>query len=176
MSELADEGEQGPKYYAKTSNLNVQPPQKNYGGSFVRGPVRYSPDVPLKLNMDMAKVWRKKIFYSAKMSFSAWKNLEQPSHTYIYSSIPKFYWILRLFLSHLTTQLWPLNVSRGQVCGVEDWSGHGVVVLVVVVLWLEKVAENWGSQRKRCAEFGRHPTGFVASMLRHVTLPSLVIK
>ena len=59
------------KHYAKTSNLNVQPPQKNYGGSFVRGPFRYSPDVPLKLNMDMAKVWRKKIFYSAKMSFSA---------------------------------------------------------------------------------------------------------
>ena len=41
--------------------------------------VRYSPDVPLKLKMDMAKVWRKNIFYSAKMSFSAWKNLEQPS-------------------------------------------------------------------------------------------------
>ena len=37
----------------------VQPPQKNYGGSFVRGPVPYSPDVPLKLNMDMAKAWRK---------------------------------------------------------------------------------------------------------------------
>ena len=70
VSELTDEGEQGPKYYAKTLNLNVQPPQKNYGGSFVRGPIRYSPDVPLKLNMDMAKVWRKKIFYSAKMSFS----------------------------------------------------------------------------------------------------------
>ena len=68
----------------KTSNLNVQPAQNNYGGSFVRGPVRYSPDVPLKLNMDMAKVWRKKIFYSAKMSFSAWKNLEQPSYIYIY--------------------------------------------------------------------------------------------
>ena len=51
VSELADEGEQGPKYYAKTLN----PPQKNYGGSFVRGPIRYSPDVPLKLNMDMAK-------------------------------------------------------------------------------------------------------------------------
>ena len=42
-------------------------------------PVRYSPDVPLKLNMHMAKVWRKNIFYSAKMSLSAWKNLEQPS-------------------------------------------------------------------------------------------------
>ena len=50
VSELADEGEQGPKYYAKTSNLNVQPSQKNYGGSFVRGPVRFSPDVPLKLH------------------------------------------------------------------------------------------------------------------------------
>jgi len=74
VSELADEGEQGPKYYAKRSNLNVQPPQKNYGGSFVRGPVRYSPDVPLKLNMDMAKVRRQLyfiIFFSAKMSFSA---------------------------------------------------------------------------------------------------------
>ena len=66
----------------------MQPPQKNYGGSFVRGPIRYSPDVPLKLNMDMAKVWRKKIFYSAKMSFSAWKNLEQPSNIYIYF----FFW------------------------------------------------------------------------------------
>ena len=62
MSELADEGEQGPKYFAKTSHLNVQPPQKNYGGSFVRDPIRYSPDIPLKLNMDMAKVWRKKNF------------------------------------------------------------------------------------------------------------------
>ena len=51
VSELADEGEQGPKYFAKTSNVNVQPPQKNYRGSFVRGPVRYSPDVPLQLNM-----------------------------------------------------------------------------------------------------------------------------
>ena len=59
VSELADEGEQGPKYYAKRSNLNVQPPQKNYGGSFVRGPVRYSPDVPRKINMRFAKVWRK---------------------------------------------------------------------------------------------------------------------
>ena len=76
VSELADEGEQGSKYYAKTSTLNVQPPQKNYGGSFVRDPVRYSPDVPLKLNMDMAKIWRKKIFYSAKMPSSAQKNLE----------------------------------------------------------------------------------------------------
>ena len=56
VSELADEGEQGPRYDAKTSNLNVQPPRKNYGVSFVRGPVRYSPDVPLKLNMD---IWRK---------------------------------------------------------------------------------------------------------------------
>ena len=54
-----NEGEQGPKYYAKRSNLNVQPPQKNYGGSFVRGPVRYSPDVPRKINMRFAKVWRK---------------------------------------------------------------------------------------------------------------------
>ena len=62
VSELADEGEQGPKYHAKTSNLNVQPPQKSYGGSFVRGPVRYSPDVPLKINMGFAKVWRKYFF------------------------------------------------------------------------------------------------------------------
>ena len=51
----------------------VQPPQKNYGGSFVRGPVPYSPDVPRKLNMAMAKVWRKHMFCSAKMSFSEWK-------------------------------------------------------------------------------------------------------
>ena len=49
----------GPKYYAKRSNLNVQPPQKNYGGSFVRGPVRYSSDVLRKINMRFAKVWRK---------------------------------------------------------------------------------------------------------------------
>ena len=64
-------GEQGQKYYAKTSNLNVQPPQKNYGGSFVRGPVPYSPDVPLKLNMDngygesLAKV----IFFQRRCPF-----------------------------------------------------------------------------------------------------------
>ena len=32
---------------------------KNYSGSFVRGPVPYSPDVPLKLNIGTAKVWRK---------------------------------------------------------------------------------------------------------------------
>ena len=52
----------GQNTFAKTSNLNVQPPQKNYGGSFVRGPVRYSPDVPLKLNMDMAKVFGKRTY------------------------------------------------------------------------------------------------------------------
>ena len=34
--------------------------------------------VPLKMNMGFAKVWRKN-FFSAKMAFSTWKNLEQPS-------------------------------------------------------------------------------------------------
>ena len=72
VSELADKGEQGPKYYAKTSSLNVQhcaATQKNYGGSFVRAPVPYSPDVPLKLNMDMAKGWRKYFFFSEDVLF-----------------------------------------------------------------------------------------------------------
>ena len=47
--------------------------------------------VPLKINVGFAKVWRKKTFFLAKMAFSTWKNLEQPSyilhlqlHIYIY--------------------------------------------------------------------------------------------
>ena len=35
--------------------------------------------VPRKINMEFAKVGRKRIFW-AKMAFSRWKNLEQPSH------------------------------------------------------------------------------------------------
>ncbi len=36
--------------------------------------------VPLKINVGFAKVWRKKTFFLAKMAFSTWKNLEQPSY------------------------------------------------------------------------------------------------
>ena len=36
--------------------------------------------VPLKINVGFAKVWRK-IFF-AKLAFSTWNNLEQPSHTH----------------------------------------------------------------------------------------------
>ena len=39
--------------------------------------------VPRKKNMEFAKV-RRKNFFLAKMTFSRWKNLEQPSYIYIY--------------------------------------------------------------------------------------------
>ena len=84
VSELADEGEQGPKYYAKTSNLNVQLLQKNYGGLFVRGPVRYSLDVPLKLIMGMAKVWQKTFFFGEDVFFRMEEFVEQPLHTHCF--------------------------------------------------------------------------------------------
>ena len=42
--------------------------------------------VPRKKNMEFAKV-RRKNFFLAKMTFSRWKNLEQPSYIYIYTYI-----------------------------------------------------------------------------------------
>ena len=40
--------------------------------------------VPRKINMEFAKVRRKKKIFLAKMAFSRWKNLEQPSYIYMF--------------------------------------------------------------------------------------------
>ena len=80
VSELADEGEQGPTYYAKASNLNVQ----HCAATTEKLRWLICPRSCSILAWCTAKVkhgyGESKFFYSAKMSFSGWKNLEQPSY------------------------------------------------------------------------------------------------
>ena len=84
VSEQADEGEQGPKYYAKASNLNVQ----HCAATTEKLRWLICPRSCSILAWCTAKVkqtwiWPKlgeSNLFSAKMSFSAWKNLEQPSY------------------------------------------------------------------------------------------------